>query len=597
MTTKLEKFSIMDARVDMSQEFKKWIGQLGAKEANLVSTPSASSANNTSASFNIQLADNTSCVIDRSNVDIEIPLTIQLNGSAGSGVPLYNPDFEGFRNRPAERMIKKLDIRGAGGQAASYEPYLMVDALECFTFDGKQRQTDPEQIDNCQAYIDYSGTTASPFAKRFDNVYRASRRAMSEIVIDPLKPNTYAACTLTTTLKLNLQDYPPFTNEVWHTGLNAQPLKIDISWYDFLPRIWSRMAGGVNGHPQPTLTSMAISIGQPTLNLICLTLPTGQVISNEQNFPYHQIDCQSCQTKSGINAGASFDFDTGVQQLDFIPSRFYLFAKPSDGFVTSTIQNQTQIPNCFTSLNNVTINFANKSGILNNYKPQHIFQVAKSNGLIPSYAYCDWVGTATSNNTVPLRGSIMAADLVKDVCNASKQITTGLSSKCNLQIKGKMTNISAQTRDFDIMLITVYDGVFSIINKNMGMTNLGIISDISELKPLDIPYAQALAMMGGANGGDVKSFFKGLWEKIKELVPIVKKSGIIGNVLGMIPYTSAAAPIVKSLGWGEGEGEGEGIYAYGEGEGEGIYAYGEGEGYMRKKKASKKGKKRGGYLA
>src|SRR5208283_4003505 len=114
----------------------------------------------------------------------------------------------------------KLDIRGAGGQAASYEPYLMVDGMECFTFDGKQRQTEPDQIDNFQSYQDAYGTNSSPFAGRFDNPYRVSRRAMTQIFVTA---NTFNSATINTTLRMNLQDYPPFCSEVWHTGLNAQP--------------------------------------------------------------------------------------------------------------------------------------------------------------------------------------------------------------------------------------------------------------------------------------------------------------------------------------------------------------------------------------
>lgn len=578
MTTKLEKFSITDARCDMSQQFKRWISSFGAKEISLVSTPSASSANNTSASFNVQLADNTTCVIDRSSVEIDVPVTITLTGGAVSGNNIYNPDYEGFRNRPVERIMKKLDVRGAGGQTASYEPYRMSDAMECFIFDGKQRQTEPEQIDNCQTYASYNGTPASPFAQRFNNVWRASRRAMSQITVDS---NTYNSAVLKATLKMNLQDFPPFTTEVWHTGMNAQPLKIDISWYDYLSALWCR---DTTNHPQSNLTSVSVVLGQSTLNMLSLTLPFGQLVSDEQNFPYHQIDVQVCQTVSGVTAGTEFAFNTGVQQLDFIPSRVYCFGKPSEGWVTSSVTNIVATPNCFTELISVDLSFANRSGIFNNYESQHFFQMAKSNGLIPLYAYCDWLGASSGNNLYALRGSILAADVVKDMCNASKTITTGLSEKCNLQIKGKMKNISGQTRDMDVVIVTVYDGVFSIINRNMGMTNLGIISSVSELKPLDIPYAQALAMMGGADGGDAKAFFKGLWNKIKEIVPMVKKSGVIGNVLSSFPQTAPFGTMAKSIGWGEGEGEGE-------------CAFGEGEGGRRKKKATYRRRAgEGGYL-
>jgi hypothetical protein len=78
MTTRLEKLSIVDARCDTSQEFRRWISQFGPKEVNLVQTPSASSQNNTASSFNVQLADNSTVVIDRSFCDITMPVTITI---------------------------------------------------------------------------------------------------------------------------------------------------------------------------------------------------------------------------------------------------------------------------------------------------------------------------------------------------------------------------------------------------------------------------------------------------------------------------------------------------------------------------------------
>lgn len=462
----------------------------------------------------------------------------------------------------------------------------MVDALECFTYDNNQKSIDPStQIDNVQNYNDYLATAASPFATRFDNPERATRRSMTQFTIDS---NTSSSAVLRTTLKMNLGDYPPFTNDNFHLGLNSQPLKIDISWYDFLPRLWARAPN----HPAENLSSMSIQILQPTVHMLALTLPFGQTVSNEQNFPYHQIDCQTSQTTQIIQPGADFSFDTGTQQLNYVPSRIYLFAKPSDSFVTSLLYRQVNIPNCFSAIKNINISFANRSGILSNFEQQHLFHVTKSNGLIPSYAYCDWLGT---NNPHPLRGGILALDIVKDLCSASKTITTGLSDKTTLQIRGTMTNVSGDAIPFDIMLITVYDGVFSIINRNMGVTNLSLISDLRELTPLDLPYSEVVRMMGGGDGGSVKSFFKGLWEKVKEIVPIIRKSGVIGNVLSSFPQTAALGTMAKSIGFGDGYGDG--AFALGDGEGDGeFYGNGEGEGAYRVRR-KKKISKRGGYLA
>lgn len=581
MAARLEKFSIIDPRVDLSAEFKRWVSTFGAKEVNFVSTPSGGGANNTSSSFSIQLSDSETCVLDRSSCELVVPITITLQGTAAPTVPpvyIYNPDFEGLRNRPLERVIKKLDIRAAGGQAASFEPYRMVDAMECFTFDSKQRQTEPDQIDNCQSYSSYNGTNASPFAPRFDNPYRASRRAMSQITV---VSNTNSLAVLQTTLKMNLQDYPPFTNEVIHTGFNAQPLKIDISWYDFLSRIWCR---DTTNHPQQNLTNVIVTLGQATVNLLSLTLPFNQTIPPEQNFPYHQVETNIVQTVTNVTAGATFTFNSNIMQLSYVPACVYVFAKPSDGWVTNNVTNIVATPNCFAELMNISVDFANRSGILATYEQEYIYQMAKSNGLIPMYAYCDWLGEQFGNTLYPLRGSIFAADIVKDICCASKTITTGISDKLNFAVRGTMKNISSQTRDFDIVVISVYEGIFSVINRNLGMTNLTVIENLGELKPLDIPYSQAMAMMGGGDGGDAKAFFRGLWSKIKSVIPIIKKSGIVGTVLGAIPQTAALVPIARNLGWGEGEGEG-------------LVAYGEGAYY--KKKAPRRRTARageGGYL-
>lgn len=593
MASTLQKFSILDPRVDMSKEFKRWVAQLGAKEVSKKNIPSNGAASNSSANFTIDIGSTDSVVLDRSNVDFYIPVTITLAGSASSGGNLYNPDYEGLRNRPVETIIKKYEFGVAGQKAAEFEVSKICHLIEMSTADGKNRQTCPcDQPDNCQSYGDYNGMNASPFAKRYDNTNKPSRRAMTNISVTS---NTYNSAVLQTNLHWNMQDYPPFTSDLWHVGMSARPLTVTISFWDFLGRIWCR---DLANHPQPTLTGITVTLGRPEINVMLMTLPEGSRVPSVQNFPYHQVTFSEVQTVADVTAGSTFNFSTGDQKLDYVPNHIYLCARPSDEFISSSVSNIVGTPDCFAELVDINGRFANRSGLMNDYGQVQLFEMSKANGLRDDYAYCDWVGEQGGNNTYPLRGSLLSIDPTRDLCDAAQPITVGLNISTMYSFTGHMKNISASTRTFTVILCQIMDGLCTILNGTQCSTGLGIISSISELRPLDLPYSEAVAMMAG-DGGNAKSFFRGLWSKIKQIVPIIKKSGIVGNILGMTPL-APIAPVAKTLGWGNGMsafGDG-GEYAFGDG---GEYAFGDGykkKGMRRTRRAPKKTyrKRRGGYL-
>ena len=120
----VEKGYYIDPRVNMSNKFRKWISMIGATESTLLVTPASSGANNTTSNFDVRVTDTEFVVIDRSSMVIGQPTTITKTGPGTGTGNLYQPDCEGLRCRPLEKVLQNLNINVSAGSKLSYQPYL-----------------------------------------------------------------------------------------------------------------------------------------------------------------------------------------------------------------------------------------------------------------------------------------------------------------------------------------------------------------------------------------------------------------------------------------------------------------------------------------
>jgi len=558
----IEKFSILDPRVNVSETFRRWYGFLGAKEVECLQTPASSGSNNSTTNFDIKFADNSNVIADRSSIILAVDVTITKTGpGTGGNDNIYQAGVEGFRCRPLEKIMNTLKVKVCSGQTIDYQPWQYTTALEKFISNPRNKQQTPTMVDRTQTYAGSFGRNMSPFANRLDNPYEVTRGAYPITVVS----NTPTSAVITSRLYLNMGDYPPFTTDENVIGINVQPFMINISWLGMLSRIWSI---DTTNHTQP-FSNISVTLSNPNLSMLILTLPFGMNIPQQINYPHHEVVYVSKTTNGAIASGASFNFNSEVFQFDVVPAKIYVLAKPSDSTATSSILNAVSSTDTFAQMSNLSMTFGTKTSYFNNYDPINLFDVTKTNGLNQDIAWVDWNGlngsgtASTLTGPVPLMGSIFCCDPVKDMGSALSPLTTGLGGKWNFKVQADFVNISPNATEFDMCFIAIYDGLLTIDGHNHASANNTVITDIREMQPSDIPFSQIASM----HGGSFSSFFKGIWSKLRPFLGVInealKKTGIISKVVGMTPF-APIAPHIARMGYGEGEGEGEG-----EGVGEG----------------------------
>ena len=546
----LEKRSVLDPRINLGEQFRRWVGFFGATEVEVLETPASSGSNNASTNFDIKINDNTTVLIDRSSLLIAVPITVNKVGTGGGIGNLFQEDVEGFRCRPLEKIMQNISFKISSGSTISYQPWQYMTVLEKFTSNEKWKQETPTMFDKTQTYAGSFGRIMSPFAYRMDNPYELPRSAYPIQVTT----NTPTNAVITATLLLNLGNYPPFNEDQDVLGINARPFTININWLPQLARVWSLDAVH---HTQP-FTNITVNIGLPTLYCTVLSIPFNQSIPSEINYPYNEVTYMPKTTTGTIPSGSNFIISSEVSQLTSVPAKIYIGAKPSDNVVLNTVADAVSTTDTFAQINQIQITFGNKTSYFSNYQPVNLFEITKNNGINHSITWSDWWGLngsglpSTTTGAVPLMGSIFCVDPVKDMGSSTIPLTTGLSGQpWNFQVKATFTNISPNPIQYDFFYLIVYEGVMTIKDRTMANTTTTVITNVGELTPLDIPYQQIKYLHGGKAG----DFFKNMWTKIKPVLETVNKglkdTKIISNVLKATPL-APIAPAVAALGYGEG---------------------------------------------
>lgn len=556
----IEKIAMLDPRIDMSASFRKWYTMLGSPNVVNQVYPT-SSFSNSNCTFNIPLPDADRCVIDRSSVVIAMPIRLVLVGpNSGSG-NVYNPSYEGLRSEPLMKVINQLTIQ-MNGSSLNYYASEQAIVMERFNDNRNKNQMIPTMPDYTQTYALSNGTNRSPFASYLDNVTEMSRRGYPLTVVGSVSPTTM---TIDTVLFWNLFDIPPFSENPDVMGINLTPFSINMSYNSQLARIWSR---DIANHPQTSLTSLTVTMGTnslqsyPTISMNVLSLPSNMKIPRSLTYPYHQVVFNSQLTGSLAQYASVTNSSSQIIQLNTVPSKIYIYVKPSTQFVNSTAANAYTYPDIFASIQQVSITFGNKNNLLSTMTPAQLFGMSKRNGLSSNIGYPDFIGYAGANE-IQLMGSVICIDPMHDL-SLEEGFLVGSNTKINFQTFISYTALHPTTSTYDLCTLFVYDGLQTMQDGQCNL-NTTVINNINELQQSQISYNEMQALYGGMIAGDFKSFMKSSFGKIKEIAgpinDILRETKLISKIAPMIPYVgSVVAPVARSLGYGE-EYEGGDFYA------------------------------------
>lgn len=562
--TDLQKLSILDPRIEVSETFKHWFVMLGSPEINTYVFPTTQ-FNQSNMSFNISLPNSTNSVIDRNSAILKLPVTITMVGGAGTG-NTFQPNCEGLRCRPLDKIIQTSNYN-LNGSTMSYQVNELSIPQSALDENKNNQQPIPCMQDPTQDYASAYGTNRSPFAKLLDNVNEITRRAYPINVVS----NNSSGAVLTMDLYQNLFDWGPFSKDADVVGINIYPFTIQFTFLAGagLNRIWSR---DMTNHTR-ALSSMSIIFGQPQISMNILSLPQGVTLPQQITYPYHKCDYFPTTTQASLAQGTTTSITSQLLELQSCPSRILMYVKPSTQTVLATLNSAVGYTDTFASINGHNFTFGNRTNLRGSDTKIDIFNMAKRNGLPDKYSWMDWSGLNGAGEGY-LMGSIDIVDPVKDL---NGDHIVGMPEKLQFQATVNFTTLNPNTCTYDLGIVVIYDGVLTQSGQ-MSQLSTTVLTSPNELQMSPMSYNQMKALVGGVMAGSkVGDFFKNAWSKVKHIaspiIDFVRKNNLASTLASMIPVTAPFAPMVKQLGFGD---DGEGWIAGDDGEdgddGEGILA-------------------------
>ena len=535
----------MDAVViDFSNQ--KWVSVIGSTHGNFQEIP-ADSYSLSGCSFNVILPSNNRHVIDRSFGVIDFPITIVGSGLAGSG-NLWKTNTNGLR--PIESVIRNLLFK-SNALNASYPCSDLYNEMNTFNED----ETDPiDSCDRCTNYADQYGSVSSQFAGVFDSQLGNNyTRGSYPITINS---NSATAFNITVNFRMRLGKYPPFVkSNDRKCGINLTPFKIFADFESSL----NRLVAVDTTNNTNTLQTLTFTLAQPTLTLRVITLPDNLEMPRQITYPFHQITEFTTNDAATVASGATSTMHSQVLQLDTVPGRILVFARPSKNTVLSSVANSVSIPNWYGSIQDsgVNITWGNENNLFVSGSQDEYYNMSKECGY--KFSLVDWIGEAGSASL--LAGSVFAFSPERHLGLKPEQMVS-MSGKVNFKVSLTIKNQSAASTLFDLCVVVIYDGLIIVNDGFATQTNI-VVNSPNELVMSDKSYDE---LMGGLN---FKGLFGRVWKGIKKahdfakenkliskyyktVAPMAQMLPVVGKVAG--PAATAIGEFAEKVGYGDSGG-------------------------------------------
>jgi len=374
----------------------------------------------------------------------------------------------------------------------------------------KSSSTSPCYPDQYQEYSDWTtlGSARNPLAFFGENSANVSRGAFEVQVVSP------------TVLRVIVCE-PIFVSPMisgFHGQsegfINVNELTVNLRHSPNVGRVWSHSS---NGNP---ITVVGCTFYQaPELLITSCTPPLDQALPSLQMLPYSKPNEYIRQMPS-MPAGSSLNIYSDTIRLSQIPRYIYLFAKHSE----STQSFQTS--DSFLSIENISVQWGNSSGLMSGASKPQLYEIARKNGCTLSYP--QWT---------KFRGSVLSLELGTDIGLEAFE-APGLNGAYTIQVQVTFKNQSSVAFVGDFYMVTINEGIFSIA-PNVARASLG---NLTVQQILD-----ARASRNEMSSGHYRQLVgSGFWSSLRSIVN--KVSGALAPVLGAVnPALGQIATGVRDL--------------------------------------------------
>lgn len=455
-------------------------------------------------------------IVDR-KVKLRSPIRIAFTGDAGVGNLLLNPNRDAPRAFPLSSSMENLKV-SINTQAVSMPMSDVIQALLHYNTSDDLANTDysecPALLDQSQAYSNLFGTVRNPLGSYGDSVGQ-------NITARGAFPYTIVSNTQTAAVVDFVSVEPLFISPLYFgcgngSGFyNVTNMTFDINFVSNAAyRMWSHDATSnftstiTTANAQFNNFSPAFSypVNVPAILMTYITPLQTQILPMNMpiTYPYFEINRYPTDTANSIAANAMQPFTSNNIQLNSIPRRIYIYIRERNNELLNSANN----PDTYFSIENVNIQFQNKSGLLASATKSQLYEMSVKNHC--NMSWLQWSGGSTNTagtfNKFGTVGSILCLEFATDI-GLDDLDAPGKSGQYLLQVQCNATNISARSIFPTMYVVVVAEGTFTIPGLGRSLLNIGVITSENILNAQSSPYIN-YADIECVNGGNFMSGLK-----------------------------------------------------------------------------------------
>lgn len=490
---------------------------LGASEVTCKPFPT-NSFSISSLNFNCP-PPNTSIIIDR-KVYLDVTFQMTFTGTRVGGGNLLDDLglYDAPRALPLAHSIKTLNVKINDGSVTvpindvitCFERYYYNDYKNVYTLSAT-----PTFLDQSQNYSELTNTIRNPLAPYSGGSFYGEPRGGHPLLTVISNTPTQAVINLRLIEPLFLSPFNFGYHE--HPGfIGVQSMEVNITFDGNLPAmLWSHADNGSS-----TYTNIAVAITQqPQLLFTYLSPSVVELMPTACVYPYYAVDRYVTDMQGALAPGASFTIYSNNIQLNSHPKRVYVYARQRNNDLTITSTDT------FARINNISISYSNKAGLLSAATPSQLYQISRKNGCDMSYA--EWYGAYATGQPRQTSGvgSVFCFEPSSDI-GLDAISAVGMLENIQLQISVNITNINpTQSIVYSIYVVIVNEGTITIVN-NRFITQIGVVTRNDVLGLAEAPSIEYQTADKIGEGG---TFF-----------------GALKNIVtSAIPYANQVLPIAK----------------------------------------------------
>lgn len=373
-----------------------------------------------------------------------------------------------------------------------------IHALMCYGNEAQDRNRTwsltTAQPDQYQQYSDWTtyGSARNVLAEYGENSLETPRGGFSYEVIAP----NHLRYVITEPVLIS-----PFYN-----GLGCQEqgfvrvnqINIAYRWKQAFKTFWSHSSAG------NAITDVTVSLSdgrRPELLLSYLSPDLTQPIPRLQTLPYHKSQ-DYVKAVPSLLVNESRKIYTDTIRLSQIPRQLYVFVRRSRA--TSNFNTTDS----FCRIDNVSVQWNNESGLLNNATTQQLWEMSRRNG-------CNLSWTQWNKH----RGSVLCIEMGKDIGLLDNE-ASGVRGQHVIQITLDITNLSGEVLEGELYFLVMQQGTVQLA-ENVCRTTLGNLTSEMVMESRDpsaphMDYSHMKSLAGGSFFSSLKHFVSKLSRGIQK---------------------------------------------------------------------------------